>query len=101
MVCRKGDPRELEAKLFARLLLMGPHVTLDDPTVAPITAKLERAGRQFAMPLNDRPAAVPKKRASKPAPEPKPDDDPRRVSSLAWTLRYAEQIRKAKRIRRY
>jgi hypothetical protein len=38
--CRRGDPRELEAELFMRLLLLGESATPDHPDVAPLVAAI-------------------------------------------------------------
>jgi hypothetical protein len=38
--CRRDDPRELEAKLFARLLALGPAATPDTPAIAGIFDEL-------------------------------------------------------------
>jgi len=41
--CRRGDPREYEAELFALLLRLGPAATPDHPDVARLVAKMEAA----------------------------------------------------------
>lgn len=40
--CRKGDAREYEAELFARLLLLGPGASLDEPTLARLVRRIEQ-----------------------------------------------------------
>lgn len=58
---RSDDPRELEAQLFAQLLMVGPTATPDHPKIAPLVAALvahrhrARMPEQLPLPLPSRP----------------------------------------------
>ncbi|MGN6111259.1 MAG: ImmA/IrrE family metallo-endopeptidase [Kofleriaceae bacterium] len=48
--CRRGDPREDEAALFARLLLLGAEATIDHPDVAPLAGRIVAKAYRAALP---------------------------------------------------
>lgn len=62
--CQRGDPREYEAELFARLILGGPSLTIeDDPRLARLAERIERrAGAeqlQLTAPMRENPPSDP------------------------------------------
>lgn len=69
--CRRGDPREIEARLFSLLLVLGATATPDHPDVAKLIAKLEAVKHKRRMP-EQLPLEIPLNATGdyKPLPEP-------------------------------
>lgn len=88
--CRRGDPRELEANLFALLLVLGPAHTVEHPDAAriadAIVARALRASRPPQIPL---PITGPQTHPPVPTP-PAPDD--RKESPLHFVLRTRREM---------